>query len=110
MNCPRCNGLMVIDQLADPYEDVASDGRRCVNCGDIEDEVILKNRLQPPPVVKRYFTRLPGGSGRFVLAERVTEALSLDLGECRYLGEGGSRLAALQLSSHCQGTKPGEKE
>ena len=36
--CSRCDGLMVIEQRGDfPV-------RRCVQCGDITDEVILRNR------------------------------------------------------------------
>jgi len=39
--CPRCNGLM-ISEWSDDLSDYA--GRRCVQCGELIDPVILHNR------------------------------------------------------------------
>ena len=53
-NCMRCGGLMVGDFYPDQSIDVSEDGftaRRCVQCGEIVDSVILKNRQlrEAPP-------------------------------------------------------------
>ena len=48
MNCSRCRGLMVEDQLLDfkgGYGQMWTAGRRCVNCGHVHDAVIEQNRL-----------------------------------------------------------------
>lgn len=49
MNCPRCKGLMVIDA----YLNLEGDGNRvwieawrCINCGEVFDAHLLRNRLQ----------------------------------------------------------------
>ena len=47
VSCSRCTGLMVVEQgfesmLGSSEADVAL--RRCVQCGDIVDPVILRNR------------------------------------------------------------------
>ncbi|MDF0676972.1 MAG: hypothetical protein P0120_21955 [Nitrospira sp.] len=47
ISCPRCTGLMVVEQgfesmLGSSEADVLL--RRCVQCGDIVDPVILQNR------------------------------------------------------------------
>ncbi|NJN70466.1 MAG: hypothetical protein HC801_09465 [Nitrospira sp.] len=47
MHCSRCNGLMVIEQGFDAtfgswHTNVAL--RRCVQCGEVIDPVILQNR------------------------------------------------------------------
>lgn len=39
--CSRCNGLMIAEWCDDPSEHV---GRRCVQCGELIDPVILHNR------------------------------------------------------------------
>jgi len=43
MKCHRCNGRMVYEQFYSEEGDFA--GWRCIVCGDIVDEVILKNRF-----------------------------------------------------------------
>ena len=45
-DCRRCGGMMVDDYFFGKSE--ASDGRRCVQCGNVIDPVILLNRLRPP--------------------------------------------------------------
>jgi C4-type Zn-finger protein len=50
MQCPRCTGLMVFEQFINKTESNAVysyDGWRCVVCGEILDEIIIKNRTQP---------------------------------------------------------------
>ena len=51
MTCLRCGGLLVTDVFADLWEiggPMEFEGLRCLNCGSIEDEVILANRFQLP--------------------------------------------------------------
>ena len=48
MHCPRCQGLMVEDQLLDmegAYGQMWTTSLRCVNCGRIQDSVIEQNCL-----------------------------------------------------------------
>lgn len=48
MQCPRCRGLMVLDQFFDFHHDgcyLSFDGWRCLCCGNVLDPVILGNRL-----------------------------------------------------------------
>ena len=49
MPCARCGGL-VIENRADFVDDVGQrklQGTRCVNCGAIDDPVIIANRVRP---------------------------------------------------------------
>ena len=55
MTCHRCGGLLVKDQsvvesLSDLSEKTGRMGPslRCINCGYVEDPVVLANRLRPP--------------------------------------------------------------
>jgi len=52
MICPRCEGLLVPEYLLDHREGPLSGfrGSRCVNCGEIHDDVIHMNQLVPPSV------------------------------------------------------------
>ena len=43
MKCHRCNGYMVYEQF--DSEEGEFVGWRCIVCGDIVDEVILRNRF-----------------------------------------------------------------
>ena len=63
MNCSRCHGLMVGDDLLDireSYLPMWMRGLRCVSCGNIVDPVIDRNRMgqrfavrrQPEPEVR----------------------------------------------------------
>lgn len=45
--CPRCEGLMVVEQCFDLTGDAGHQdclARRCVQCGEVIDPVILQNR------------------------------------------------------------------
>src|SRR3990172_11554067 len=57
MNCPRCRGLMVPDDLLDLQDEAGQRwfvARRCLICGEVLDPVILKNRsARPKPMVER---------------------------------------------------------
>jgi DNA-directed RNA polymerase subunit M/transcription elongation factor TFIIS len=44
-NCPRCNGLMVLERVTDQI--FTSDMWRCVNCGALVDSVILQRQHAP---------------------------------------------------------------
>ncbi len=49
MRCTRCQGLMVRDHFYDLLDDsghLSIRGWRCVNCGNILDRVILRNRAR----------------------------------------------------------------
>ncbi len=63
MNCTRCHGLMVGDDLLDireSYLPMWMRGLRCVSCGNIVDPVIDRNRQgsagreQLEPVMQRH--------------------------------------------------------
>ena len=48
--CTRCGGLMVQEICPDLFNstsEVECAARRCVQCGDIIDSVILQNRCRP---------------------------------------------------------------
>ena len=54
MNCPRCTGLMVRDDLQDETGLERFAAWRCLICGEIFDPVILENqRASPEPMVDR---------------------------------------------------------
>lgn len=54
MTCPRCGGLVVPDHPCQfsasaeclSIDDEAMDAWKCVNCGNVEDATILKNRAR----------------------------------------------------------------
>lgn len=49
-DCQRCGGLLVperMDSPADMLLDQHISGLRCVQCGDVVDHIILRNRLDP---------------------------------------------------------------
>lgn len=52
-HCARCGGWMVEERCMDIGESLGGYwfwGQRCIQCGDIVDEVILRNRHLPIPV------------------------------------------------------------
>ncbi len=55
-SCSRCGGLMVttdcLDVLSDSDE-INCRVSRCIQCGDLVDPVILRNRLHPPSMTPR---------------------------------------------------------
>jgi phage major head subunit gpT-like protein len=51
MNCPRCNGMMMVDKYLDLHDDtgeISFNAWRCLVCGEVVDPVILKNREKRP--------------------------------------------------------------
>ena len=53
MKCLKCEGTMVLDIVFVGTDNVMLPIHRCLNCGDIVDEVILKNRAHRPIIRKR---------------------------------------------------------
>jgi len=52
-SCTRCGGFMVIEQCFDFRDDTGQIdflARRCVQCGEVIDRVILQNRQRQLPV------------------------------------------------------------
>ncbi len=48
LDCQRCGGLLVTERLDSPADTLPEQhlpGLRCVQCGDILDQVILRNRM-----------------------------------------------------------------
>ena len=65
MICARCNGRMVREDLLDEKSTrVGYEAQRCLNCGHIEDAVILTNRVHPSTVVPRSHPPRPVGARR----------------------------------------------
>lgn len=54
MTCSRCAGLIVKECLFNPADGppFGYPSRRCLNCGAVEDDVIVKNRFVPQPLRK----------------------------------------------------------
>ena len=51
MECPRCHGLMQNQTYVDPEDElgiISIIALRCLNCGEVVDPVILKNRSSSP--------------------------------------------------------------
>jgi hypothetical protein len=47
--CPRCGGLMVAEPCTDFWADAENVAmRRCVQCGEVIDPIILLNRRRTP--------------------------------------------------------------
>ncbi len=47
-SCIRCNGYLAHEMCADLESDIRSSTlwvQRCIQCGDVTDEVILRNRV-----------------------------------------------------------------
>jgi len=44
MRCKRCGGMMVYEKFYDYDEGDCFWGWRCINCGEVIDEVIIENR------------------------------------------------------------------
>jgi hypothetical protein len=62
MNCVRCNGCVVAEQLSDPQgTSERLEAVRCLNCGNIEDAMIESNR-------NRHMGRLASSVPRFPIA------------------------------------------
>lgn len=64
MNCARCHGCVVAEQLSDPHgTNERIEAVRCLNCGNIEDALIESNR-------NRHLSRLSSRAPRFSVAGR----------------------------------------
>jgi hypothetical protein len=59
MQRPRCQGLMIINQMKESSSADAVVGWRCLLCGESIDPGIEANRASPPPSV-RSRARVPG--------------------------------------------------
>jgi len=47
--CSRCGGLLVAEPCTDFWDDAENLAvRRCVQCGELVDPIILRNRLRRP--------------------------------------------------------------
>ena len=49
-NCQRCGGFMITDRCLDVASDTGEVGiavRRCIQCGDVIDPTIIRNRRLP---------------------------------------------------------------
>ena len=63
MTCERCGGLMVpyrFPDISEGREKLYCEAWRCVNCGDVVDLVMLRNRTRPKEPVtqsKRRWSR-----------------------------------------------------
>ena len=62
INCPRCQGLMVVDvYAATQWSDLdATSCYRCVACGNYEDSLILQHRKQPVNLRQGPLPRMAG--------------------------------------------------
>ena len=73
MLCKRCRGLLVRETFGglSPEADMLCLATRCLNCGSLEDSVIVANRLRPH-AAKRAVPRGMVGMARavFMKAER----------------------------------------
>jgi predicted RNA-binding Zn-ribbon protein involved in translation (DUF1610 family) len=64
--CPRCGGLFIKESLFDLYDETGQMRRwalRCVQCGDVVDSLILKNRAceelpNPKPEHRRRWAKM----------------------------------------------------
>lgn len=48
--CGRCGGIFVVENCLDVRDDTGQmrfEAMRCVQCGDVLDPLIMKNRLRP---------------------------------------------------------------
>ena len=60
MHCARCNGFVVPEQTSDPHGATERfEAVCCLNCGNIEDAIILANRNHPIRPLSSKVPRLP---------------------------------------------------
>lgn len=80
--CPRCAGLLVVDEWWDQVEALNCVAFRCLNCGHWDDGGAGRNRVAPPvPADGRTLPRMVGAS-----AYRVPAAAGAS-----FTGEPGGR-------------------
>ena len=79
MVCQRCSGLLVRETLGGLREETGDmdPTTRCINCGSIEDPVVLANRLRPP-AAKRAVPRGMVGMARAVFMKTTRVDLIVD--------------------------------
>jgi hypothetical protein len=61
MTCVRCQGLMIVDSFIDMEEDTGQlwlSAWRCLNCGQVHDPGLIRNRLEPRSVAVAGVRRL----------------------------------------------------
>ena len=54
MHCTRCEGFMTVDSFIDMDDDQGQrwiSAWRCVNCGQVTDPGVVRNRLNPQELV-----------------------------------------------------------
>ncbi|MGH7232705.1 MAG: hypothetical protein ACREJU_15310 [Nitrospiraceae bacterium] len=64
MTCRQCHGPMTVDSFIDMQDDsgqVWLSAWRCVNCGQVLDPGIIRNKLKPRAEVVRLVERLRPG-------------------------------------------------
>lgn len=57
-NCMRCRGLLVAERMdggVDAPLQQSVSALRCVQCGDVLDQVILRNRMTPGDLIQKRF-------------------------------------------------------
>jgi len=80
MVCQRCRGLLVCETFdgLSPEADIMCLATRCINCGSIEDPIVLANRLRPP-AAKRAVPRGMVGMARTVFMKTTRVDLIVDV-------------------------------
>lgn len=51
MPCPRCRGLLVVEEMVDVFAAENCLAVRCLNCGLLDDPVAATQRVCPPAAV-----------------------------------------------------------
>lgn len=57
MGCEKCKGLMIEERYSDYF--LVCHGWKCLNCGEIVDPIILKNRGKRPAAVASGMIMVP---------------------------------------------------
>lgn len=72
-DCERCGGLMVWEHCEDLRDDtgqICFDARRCVQCGNVLDAVIERNRLHPEAAISSRRNKLAGAPSALIFNHR----------------------------------------
>ena len=75
MACRRCRGLTVVDHFIDMQDDGGHlwlSVWRCVNCGDVVEPGILRNRFAQKPFLARF-------AGRWGRRHRKAEPIAIGI-------------------------------
>jgi uncharacterized Zn finger protein len=74
MNCGRCNGCVVPEQISDPHGTTERfEAVRCLNCGNIQDAMIEVNRNHG--IVRCLSSRVPRPPAPAVPCDRWVEPI-----------------------------------